>query len=258
VEMRNLKSLNASYNAISDVSPGAFNGLDALQELNMQQNMIAEVGLFIVYLFILFLQFPTIALHTPKKLTMLDMSYNRIVCLPNDSFEYLSQLDSLNIAHNRIDTIDINAFTALQGLKKLFLNDNVLTRVPTMAVRGLNELRGLDLRYIYYLLIITYLFITFSGNNFQTLPTSCLEGLGRLTELKITRCAQLKRVELNAFSGLFSLNSLELNNNPMLEDIRKWTNISFISTQWDVFGCLYKTVDIVKTLLNRPFSFLKT
>lgn len=180
-----------SSNALSRMSPGALTGLTDLNELSLDHNQLIAV--------------PEVALHAPVSLKVLDLSFNRIPFLQNDSFSQLEHLQLLNLYANSLEEIDPLAFVGLRSLRQLDLRMNQLLRVPTLSFRPLTELETLHI----------------GQNPFGELTTSAFEGLAKLRQLFIVSCAKLASIDLNAFSGVTRLETLMISNNPQLRQINE-------------------------------------
>lgn len=209
-DLPRLESLNLSKNSINTISPGALTNLRHLKEIHLRHNDLKTI--------------PHIALHATPSLKILDLSYNRIDVVGDESFAKLKMLESLNLAGNGVELIEDEAFVNLHNLRQLYLETNQLYRVPTMSFRHLSELHTL----------------TIGENLFTELPTSGFEGLNRLKQLVVTRCPHLTSTALNAFSGLYELETLILSEN------RKLTNLHEASFE--------QNVD-VRTSLRQVFLF---
>ncbi|XP_041479035.1 slit homolog 2 protein-like [Lytechinus variegatus] len=62
----------------------------------------------------------------PNTLEVLDLSYNNLTSLHNESFELYNLIRILNIAHNFIHFIESGSFRNLQGMERIILNNNVI------------------------------------------------------------------------------------------------------------------------------------
>ncbi|VDO98537.1 unnamed protein product [Soboliphyme baturini] len=188
-DLHYLETLNLTFNSISSFSPGAFTGLGRLKELHTQYNEITTI--------------PKVALHALTSLKLLDFSHNRISFLNAESFVLLKELEILNFGYNSLDSINEYAFLGLNNLRHLHLDSNQLYRIPTLAFRPLTELQTLSMR----------------DNLIEEIPTSAFEGLNHLRQLTITHCNRLASISLNAFSGLFDLETLILSDNQALSEL---------------------------------------
>uniref|UniRef100_A0A5S6R1E9 LRRCT domain-containing protein n=1 Tax=Trichuris muris TaxID=70415 RepID=A0A5S6R1E9_TRIMR len=185
-DMASLEALNLSTNFVGSIAPGAFAGLTKVKELHLQDNQL------------------TALVNQPfrdlRALKLLDLSANHVARLPSYCFSTLHHLEVLNMAGNRLESIEEDTFAGLSSIGHLHLDRNRLNRIPTLSFQPLSDLS----------------LLTISDNPFDELSTSCFEGLSRLTQLVITKCPHLRTVNLNAFSGLFDLETLILAENPAL------------------------------------------
>ncbi|KAI8143156.1 hypothetical protein BJV82DRAFT_515268 [Fennellomyces sp. T-0311] len=83
-------------------------------------------------------------LTTLTRLTLLDLSYNRLETLPS-SIRQLKHLRQLNLAHNRLQHIP-NALNSLKKLTYLDLSYNTFSDIP-LSLTSLANLTYLDLSY---------------------------------------------------------------------------------------------------------------
>ncbi|XP_063964022.1 toll-like receptor 3 [Lytechinus pictus] len=65
----------------------------------------------------------------PNTLEVLDLSYNNLTILHNESLEGYILLRILNVSHNFIHVVDSGTFTNLSRLEKIILNDNAVCNV---------------------------------------------------------------------------------------------------------------------------------
>jgi hypothetical protein len=176
---------------IKVIEEHAFKGQENfLKNLNLQDNVLNEV--------------PTRALSSLKRLSLLDLSKNKITVIPNDSFRGLNELVTLKLMDNNL-TLSRYSFRGLEGsLKNLNLKGTKQKRVPD-AIKGLKKLAFLDL----------------SLNGIRELPGSSgsrtFEDLESLTALNLERNL-ISNLGESAFQGTRkTLSSLSLLNNLLSE-----------------------------------------
>uniref|UniRef100_A0A7E4VVA4 LRRCT domain-containing protein n=1 Tax=Panagrellus redivivus TaxID=6233 RepID=A0A7E4VVA4_PANRE len=185
-ELKALVSLNLSSNRLQNLSPKTFLGLDALSELDLSSNRYEKLN--------------REAFTDLKDLAFLTVAKNKLKFLPRLVFTEQKKLVKLDVSQNGIATIEEGAFSGLHSLKSLDLSANELSDISSRNWPYLAELELLDL----------------SRNNFATIYAGFFEGLGSLRSLILTANDDLQRVELNAFAGLYKLDSIALNNCPRL------------------------------------------
>lgn len=186
-----LHGLVISSGEIRQVSIDAFVGLTVpLQALGLPNNQLEMV--------------PSLAFYKLHRLDRLDLSHNRLHKIENTSFEGLTSLTFLDLSENLISWVSADAFMPVPMLHTLRLQGNRLAVNTVSNLRGLRNLKELDL----------------SGNSLGgplgpgTLP--------RLPNLQLLSLAhnQLSSVTRGALAGLDKLTSLSLHHNQIdvLED----------------------------------------
>ena len=88
----------------------------------------------------------------PSALTI-DLSYNKLTHLANDSFGYLPQLEILDLSHNAISRIDSEAFSSFCDISVLNLSSNRLTddSIHNKAFSKIDKLKTLYIQNNHFL-----------------------------------------------------------------------------------------------------------
>uniref|UniRef100_A0A8D1KJS0 Ig-like domain-containing protein n=1 Tax=Sus scrofa TaxID=9823 RepID=A0A8D1KJS0_PIG len=228
------RSLNLSYNKLSEIDPAGFEDLPNIQEVYLSNNELAAIpslGPASSHIVSLFLQHNRIRsvegsqLKAYLSLEVLDLSSNNITeirkvlvwllttafCLPNHS---------RNLASNRISTLESGAFDGLsRSLLTLRLSKNRITQLPVKAFK-LPRLTQLDLNRNRIRLIEG---LTFQGldslevlklqrNNISKLTDGAFWGLARMHVLHL-EFNSLAEVNSGSLYGLTALHQLHLSNN---------------------------------------------
>ncbi|XP_011173079.1 vasorin isoform X2 [Solenopsis invicta] len=135
--LRTLAFLDLSQNSIREL-PGtsgikAFEGLDSLTGLNLERNLIQNIG-------------PD-AFHGIKNtLSSLSLLNNLIPDFPTAAINSVQDLRVLDIGFNLITELPVNAFQGNPSITLLAIDGNPLSTVPEEALAQLNgTLRGLSL-----------------------------------------------------------------------------------------------------------------
>ncbi|XP_058054149.1 insulin-like growth factor-binding protein complex acid labile subunit [Anopheles bellator] len=183
------------------------------------------------------------------ELTMLDLSYNHLLSIPERIFMYqkkllqlhlnnnklgtitnktfaggLDELRVLNLRGNFIDAIGVEMFKALPRLEELNLGQNRIATLHASAFEGLGNLRVLYLDDNSISTIPTLsltplkgLAELFLGTNalFKVLP-GAFEGLTQLRRLDI-HGSMLVNVTADTFRGLENIRSLDISDNHLLK-----------------------------------------
>ncbi len=205
----------------------------SVSRLSLTNNQISELGQHTF-------------LHGPSTLEHLDLSWNEISVIHENTFVGLTKLQFLNLDHNQISLIDHSAFGELKSLQylnlrenqiselglhtfrhgpptleHLYLEDNEISHIHSGAFSGLKKLQFLHL----------------SGNQISTLHPGAFSGLtnlqdlnlrdNRISELSFKTFLHVKFLDLSrnkrsvrqhsAFVGLKTLTTLYLDNNDISE-----------------------------------------
>uniref|UniRef100_A0A4W2IQU4 Leucine rich repeats and immunoglobulin like domains 1 n=1 Tax=Bos indicus x Bos taurus TaxID=30522 RepID=A0A4W2IQU4_BOBOX len=139
------RSLNLSYNKLSEIDPAGFEDLPNLQEVYLNNNeltAIPSLGSASSHIVSLFLQHNRIRsvegrqLKAYLSLHVLDLSANNITEIRSTCFPHGLPLTELNLASNRISTLESGAFDGLsRSLLTLRLSKNRITQLPVKAFK---------------------------------------------------------------------------------------------------------------------------
>lgn len=134
----------------------------------------------------------------PPGLQVIHLERNNFHSLPGRTFQErgLVNLQRVFLAQCRLGRVAKDAFLQLTNLIELDLSWNLLTAVPSAALRGVPHLRRLQL----------------SGNPIAQLENASFSGLPHLNNLHLSRC-QLRSLDLGALDGLPALEFLLLDGN---------------------------------------------
>ena len=200
-----ITSLNLRTKGISELKAGDFDGLSALQEIELAQNQLrtlpTEIFSGLSSLRILYLNQNQLTL-LPEKLfdgvTSLEHLYlnnNQLILLPEKLFNGLVALRQINLHTNQLTSLPPKVFSGLPSLIEIFLRNNQLTDVPADVFSGLP-------------LIHLYL----DGNRLTGLPADVFSGLSSLTSLLLNN-NQLSTLPTGVFRGLTASTRLWLHGN---------------------------------------------
>ncbi|XP_030634358.1 fibromodulin a [Chanos chanos] len=137
---RSLRDLRLSNNKIAKVPPNAFEGMNNLTILLLQNNAIQEVvgalkGLkSLILLDVSGNKLKKVPEGLPDMLHQLYLESNSIEAVPADFLDHFSNLQYIRISHNELTDKGIppNAFN-VSGLIELDLSFNKLERIPTVS-----------------------------------------------------------------------------------------------------------------------------
>lgn len=203
------RSLNLSYNKLSEIDPAEFEDLLDLQEVVLSHNELTAVpslGAASSHIVSLFLQHNRIravagsVLKAYPSLEVLDLSANNITDVRSTCFPPGLRLRELNLASNRIGTLESGAFDGLsRSLQTLRLSKNRITQLPVKAFK-LPRLTQLDL----------------NRNRIRLIEGLTFQGLSSLEVLKLQR-NNISRLTDGAFWGLSKMHVLHLESNSLVE-----------------------------------------
>lgn len=203
------------------------------------------------------------------------LARNNIYKIPDDSFVYCVRLKDLNLAHNKIERLFPRSFKGLEGLLSLNLENNNIGKNNSFMTTRLTYLQKLEYLNIKNNSIISFPDIT-ALISLKTLSTNFIEefaigkhfkGLNSLLHLDLSgprsACRSLV-LTTDTFSGLQSLDSLDLSNNRIIQ-IWKGTfvhlrNLRFLDISFnkdlDFLGVENVTHDLPMTAIE-IFKFQK-
>ena len=160
-----------------------------------------------------------IMLVYPSDLLSLNIGFNNIIHIHQDSFHGLHNLRILNLEENKITYVPEKLFQGL-NLQVLILRHNFVHKLDPLVFQGLANLSELDLSDMYLRLLPFGLFsglhnlhvLNINDNTLHELPNGIFSDLQNLTQLRIQN-NQLQKLPSGLFSGLYNLNLLFLHQN---------------------------------------------
>ncbi len=221
---RQLKSLNFSFNNISDIENKAFNQIFRLIELDLSHNQLQsfshktfdELNQMLAKLILknnnlrefhlasifpdleyLDLSHNFIELFDKQisygKLETVKISHNRLVKIKKEDFMTEINLVSLDLSHNWIESIDVEAFYDLSRLKELDLSHNKLRYIHNGTFNSLTNLK----------------FLYLGSNLIQSINDKLFRNLFSLIDLDLSMNF-IKKIETYSFKNLSYLENLSL------------------------------------------------
>ena len=138
-----------------------------------------------------------------SNLEVLDLSYNEIVRIDDNSFAAMHRLRTLRLDHNRLSGLTIRTFAGLDHLVSLDVSYNYISKVVSNAFNGLDLLEDLHL----------------DGNSISDLGKDAFKGMPALTFLNLGKNL-LTFVPSRSLRPLSNLRYLSLDGNhiPTLVD----------------------------------------
>ncbi|XP_076259258.1 uncharacterized protein LOC143195716 isoform X3 [Rhynchophorus ferrugineus] len=148
-EMSFLQTINLSRNQIEQLNSHTFIGLNKLTNIDLSFNQLKQLPeeIFtyqgnIRYLNIAHNKFTSISIPKTSIIDKLNASFNQIEAI-NESFNYIC----LDVSFNNITQINDNTFREASRLEELYLQHNFLDTLPSNVFIKLNKLKVLDLSY---------------------------------------------------------------------------------------------------------------
>ncbi|KAL7050479.1 hypothetical protein ACKWTF_004095 [Chironomus riparius] len=191
VRMPKLEFLNLAENVIHGVADRWLETLESLKYVNLSNNKMPHIGDW------------TFGGGEKTKLVELDLSYNAIGPLYQNSFAHLPLLTYLDISHNKITEIHQKNFVKQTLLQSLYLDSNKIDKIQPNAFENNLQLRNLDLSVNKIKTFTTALFGTKFGGN-------------RLRKLNLAQ-NELADIDANLFAILKNLVTLNLSSNKLKE-----------------------------------------
>ncbi|XP_069139086.1 platelet glycoprotein V-like [Argopecten irradians] len=190
---KKLKVLDLSHNAINDLVPDCFKGIEhSLEYLGLHLNLLDERTM------------GPLASPNWEKLKQLNLGHNYLKSLPNGLFYNMAALEYLNLDSNRITALESGSLLGLQNLTYLDLSGNMISSlVPTMF-RRTPRLSELDL----------------SGENTRrfNLTAGGLQGLEETLKKLYMKNTPLVEAELwRAVQNLHQIHTLQLDGTGLRE-----------------------------------------
>ncbi|VDI82476.1 toll-like receptor 13 [Mytilus galloprovincialis] len=230
--LKKLITLTLSVANIFEISDSAFEGLDALTRLFLNNNQLFRV--------------PN---NLPPSLQWLYLNGNQITSLKDNTFKKLSKLQYLYLGGNKIHQLEQSAFVGLTSLKTIHLVDNKIHTLPGKLFESFIVLESLELNKnnINQIPNGDSLFGSMSSLNYLNMAdnafASCSMGLFRVLpslrylHLENNQLGNLIANDVNGhlFAGLHKLIVLNITNNqltqlpdPIFKDLinLKYLNIS--------------------------------
>ncbi|XP_031341617.1 uncharacterized protein LOC116169615 [Photinus pyralis] len=210
----NVRTVNLSYNKLSDLPRMVFVGLN-IEELCLSNNNLYAI--------------PFQVFAPMERLRVLDLSYNSIVSFLDHFFLFNKRIEVLHLNNNNLAILTSNALADLTNLRQLDLSNNALVYISKGLFDSLNNLRYLNL----------------ANNPLSNLAAWTFRGLYGLEELNLSGyemkqltyglfhySPQIRYLTLDNTSievihntellGLKQLQSLRIRNNTFLKEIEPY------------------------------------
>ena len=206
-QLAKITYLDLTYDRISSLKDGDFEGLTGLTVLNLSDNNLETIPEDILDELTSLLQlqldgnkftsFPSVLSQLPS-LETLTIFGNNLGTLPDGVFDGFTSLKRLSISRIGLTSLTVGIFDPLTSLERLNLSKNELTSLPEGIFDALTTLNYLDI----------------SENPFASLPVNIFNTLTNLVFLDI-QGASLTSLLSGIFSTLTSLEELSLRGNKL-------------------------------------------
>ena len=178
-----LTYLDLEHNSLTALPAGVFDELTALTTLNLFENLLTAL--------------PAGVFDKLTALTTLLLEDISLTALPAGVFDKLTALTRLDLSRNSLTALPAGVFDKLTALTALLLEDNSLTALPAGVF---DELTALTELYLH-------------GNSLTALPADVFDELTALLQLTLA-LNSLAELPDDVFEPLTSLNTLTLGDNP--------------------------------------------
>ncbi len=206
-QLAKITYLDLTYDGISSLKDGDFEGLTGLTVLNLSDNNLETIPEDILDELTSLLQlqldgnkftsFPSVLSQLPS-LETLTIFGNNLGTLPDGVFDGFTSLKRLSISGIGLTSLTVGIFDPLTSLERLNLSKNELTSLPEGIFDALTTLNYLDI----------------GENPFASLPVNIFNTLTNLVFLDI-QGASLTSLLSGIFSTLTSLEELSLRGNKL-------------------------------------------
>ncbi|CAH1639594.1 unnamed protein product [Spodoptera littoralis] len=154
------------------------------------------------------------------QLTVLDISYNRIVDLGSRNFENNMEMTHLNLSHNFLKRLDKDTFIGLKSLVDLNLANNEITNIHVQTFKDLTALERLDLSNNKLVKfepdtfkpLMSLKIISLKNNSILDIPSNNLAFILHLEVLDLSENL-IEQVPKHGIPYLQELKHLDMNNN---------------------------------------------
>ncbi|XP_058066005.1 peroxidasin [Anopheles bellator] len=123
--------IDLRYNHIREVPTGAFEGLQHLHTIFLNENQLTRVH--------------SGAFRELPALKYLYLNRNRIATIAPDAFTALNRLHSMYLHFNNLSALQPQTFTSMPSLERLYLHGNQIKHLPEGSFEGLPSLHRLRL-----------------------------------------------------------------------------------------------------------------
>ena len=226
-----LKKLYLQKNQISEIRNGAFDNLKKLTEINLSYNKMTTTSESL---------FEPCAL-----LEKMSLVGNQIREINKDAFKNLKNLTSIYLHNNKLTTISECLFDSCESLEKLSLGGNRISEIRNGAFKNLKNLTSIYLHNNKLTTISECLFesceslekLSLGGNQIGEIRNGAFKNLKKLTWINLKN-NKLTKISKDLFQSCESLEKLGLGGNQISEirngafdNLKKLTEISLMNNK---------------------------
>ncbi|XP_041981514.1 chaoptin [Aricia agestis] len=266
VNCNNMSLLDLSHNRLATIPRAAFDENTYATEFRLSYNEFTDLG--------------QIPIHNMTGLKVLNASHNRITTIPKNAFPKLYELHTVDVSHNELTDIFNSVFQTLFSLRYLNLSHNALEHIKPATFgtiytileldlshnklsdlsRGslakLASCRTLDLSHNFLERIpqipISLGELNFAYNNVSEIRANTWPTMNALLRLNLSHNSLGDALDGGAFSGLLTLQSLDLSANGLTRP--PWQALNVLTS----LQYLYMQENNLTTLSRAAFGSLPT
>lgn len=202
-----LENLDLSSNQLTSLKAGIFDNLAAVKYLNLSNNVIGEMA-------------PQM-FNQMTALDNIDLSNNQLIFIDGNVFEANVNLQAVKLSYNLFNGLPSEIFANTKNLGSVDLSHNDMSNLPDFIFEGLTALSHINLAYCNLVTLptsipaanaLTQLYL--SGNSFTTISDNYFNDLGLLNVLDLSK-NQISTLQENVFAALSSLKILNVSSNAL-------------------------------------------
>ena len=197
--------MDLSFNLLEELPSNYLSGLYGIELIDISDNKLKSLP-------------PTVADYSNLK--WLRMSHNYVEKIRPKTFQHLKSLLVLNLTFNKIKELDDDSFVGLDRLENLFLNKNKIASISSRTFSEMTKLTKIDLannkletlpEHLFDGLS-SLLFLDLDSNKLTDIPNNVFKDLKTLKDLNLKN-NELKTLQEDSLVGLFKVFTLQLSNN---------------------------------------------
>ncbi|XP_023954335.2 toll-like receptor 6 [Bicyclus anynana] len=218
-----LKTLNLTRNHLQNIKTIGFSDSTREQNLSVKSCNLVLEALDMSYNDLIVIT--ENSLSKLRSLSKLFLQNNAISTLEDGAFEGLISLQALNMSSNFINSIPPDIFFDTKFLKEIIFSNNTITVLPPGLFRGLEQLQVLDLsnnqltsQWINkgtFVGLLRMVILNISYNRLSKIDRYMFQDLYSLQKLNLEH-NEIMTIDEHAFEELRNLHSLTLSNNKLI------------------------------------------